>query len=179
MTQINTKPKLLKIESHEDIFCKCSCCSKDLKHAYHTDQGILGKNCFLSAIGYPVSHSKKSPILPIDQLESMMSHIIIQLNDTTPEAWIAFWMHYYGADRNDGQYTIHSIEQYGLWFRINHDYNRTDEFHVLDSQRMTWIIHRICQTPSDIIEQLRSTNAMNQLYRALVHNHPTHYNKIL
>jgi len=178
MSQINTKPKLLKIETHEDIFCKCSCCSKDLKHAYHTDQGILGKNCFLSAIGYPVSHSTKSPILPIDQLESMMSHIIIQLNDTTPEAWISFWMHYYGADRNDGMYKLDFIEQYGLWFRTSCN-GQIKECHVLDYQQMTWIIHRICQTPSDIIEQLRSTNAMNQLYRALVHNHPTHYNKIL
>jgi len=160
--------QLLAIRSELDYFCKCQVCNHQIKHAYITDGGIMGRDCFLSAIGLPrVRNSQpKCPILPADQYESLAAGMLKQLEALTDQEWIQYWQHYYGDDRSDRTPEILQITRsdpsggFQFWIKTRAS---TLEDNMLYGNYSN--LARLTGIPEDVMHHLRLTKTYNLYYR--------------
>lgn len=154
------KPKLEKIEHKPWICGKCVCCNKELTLVYHTDQGTLGKNCFLTAIGYPQHKGTKSPILPDEQYENMAIKIMEQFDKPIFEEFLVkYFTENYFHDE------VKSIKRLGLWHVEINVGNRIRNFDLGIDQPRYWVFYKFGLYPSDMDEKIRGSKCFNESWR--------------
>lgn len=158
------KPKLEKIVTMPDICSQCSVCHKLIKHVYYTNMGIMGRDCFLTAIGLPrVRNSvKSSPKLPAEQYESVAESCIKQLESMTDQDWLTYLTDYYSE--------LLSISRLGLNFIItfkNHGFERTDDFNILLFHRDH--VSKLAGIPIDMMDNVMDSKYYNQYYFQSIH----------
>jgi len=155
--------KLEKIAYYEDYIAKCNVCNKKIKRAYYTNQGCMGIDCFLAAIGLPRirTTTKKSPILTAEQYESLAEGMIHQLEAMTDADWTAYWTQYFTSDVTE----VKSIRRLGLNFAIHYIHrcnDRKDQFNLLILHRDH--VARLTGVPMDMMDKIMDSKYYNQYY---------------
>lgn len=152
--------KLEKIIHKNDICGKCSVCGKDLKKVYVTNQGEMGMDCFLEAIGLPRirSTTKKSPILPKEQYNSLASHLIEKLKQLSNAEWKQAFEHEYGTD------AIHELKMATFRFKLRFKNGRLEDGNVLILHKH--LIAAIGQLPLDMMDAIMESESYNQAFFA-------------
>jgi hypothetical protein len=155
--------KLEKIAYYLDYVDHCFCCGKKLKKVYYTNQGPVGINCFLAAIGRPKtsSQSKKSPKLTPEQYESLAEAGIKRLDQCTNEEFIAYFTNDQWSSEKPTQ-----IERSNYRFIIHYGYGRKSQVDLLFCSPNDFPLrHFIGGIPSDMLGDVRGTQAFNNFWR--------------